>query len=67
MAKLPTRKDPMNTLTSKLTRLARSEHGQRLAERAKQKSRDPPTRLKIDRLRERLMTQLAPKREGAKR
>jgi hypothetical protein len=57
----------MDTLTSKVTRLVRGQHGQRLAERAKQQSRDPQTRRQICRLRERLTAQLGPKREGGKR
>jgi len=45
----------MASLIDRLTRLAGSPQGQRLAQRAQQLARDPNTRRKIEELRARLM------------
>jgi hypothetical protein len=45
----------MASLIDRITRLARSPQGQRLAERAQQFARDPNTRRKIEDLRARFM------------
>jgi hypothetical protein len=51
-----TREDQgMASLIDRITRLARSPQGQRLAQRAQEIARDPNTRRKIEELRVRLM------------
>jgi hypothetical protein len=45
----------MASLVDRITRLARSPQGRRLADRAQQLARDPSTRRKIEDLRGRLM------------
>lgn len=45
----------MASLIDRITRLARSPKGQRLAQRAQELARDPSTRRKIEGLRARLM------------
>jgi hypothetical protein len=45
----------MASMIDRITRLARSPQGQRLAQRAQELARDPNTRRKIEELRVRLM------------